>query len=455
MYRDYQRLPKDIYHLYHPCFSNIICPLGIKTVKEKCVRNKNSYFVASDRGPDRQAYSVRVSLPIRVRRWLSSTAISSRVDLRNMESTLIKFKNEGWFSQAVPGDIGEPQPLLLDGNLRVGAEGDLTLADLRALGFQAILVTVGAQGTKWVGLPGEKPCGGLSRQEPGLSLQQVPAFTQERFRLGKRCAIIGAGNVMLDIAYFMIHRSEGGRSYQRSCAAGPGEVNFHQGGNDTATSRNWIWKLLKPEMKRVLPVLQAINQDPEIGRHKMLDALPKRNPNPGDTRLRFRIPDLTRSNEPAKTAGFGRNSRSRIIFWLSITRSGKRAGTGHKRTLDVEAVIFAIGDKIDDSFGLPTASNAFAMNPSPRFPIDKTSYEAFDPDAEEPIQDVFVADGRAKPARVWWDTHEKMESMRPEPSGNICKPYSQPSQPGGGCRKNEKSQQAHHHKGKYKKTRGG
>jgi ferredoxin--NADP+ reductase len=68
----------------------------------------------------------------------------------------------------------------------------------------------------------------------------------------------------------------------------------------------------------------------------------------------------------------------------------KARGTGHKRTLDVEAVIFAIGDKIDDSFGLPTASNAFAMNPSPRFPIDGISYEAFDPDADEPIQDVFV-----------------------------------------------------------------
>src|SRR5215210_2065829 len=32
------------------------------------------------------------------------------------------------------------------GNVTVGAHGDLTLDDLRALGFQAILVTAGAQG---------------------------------------------------------------------------------------------------------------------------------------------------------------------------------------------------------------------------------------------------------------------------------------------------------------------
>ena len=42
------------------------------------------------------------------------------------------------------------------GNVTVGQDADLTLDDLRAFGFQAILVTVGAQGTKWLGLPGEE-----------------------------------------------------------------------------------------------------------------------------------------------------------------------------------------------------------------------------------------------------------------------------------------------------------
>jgi ferredoxin--NADP+ reductase len=38
------------------------------------------------------------------------------------------------------------------GNVIVGDEGDIRLQDLRALGFQALLVTVGAQGTKWLGI---------------------------------------------------------------------------------------------------------------------------------------------------------------------------------------------------------------------------------------------------------------------------------------------------------------
>ena len=41
------------------------------------------------------------------------------------------------------------------GNVMIGTEGDFSLDDLRAMGFQAILVTAGAQGTKWLGLPGE------------------------------------------------------------------------------------------------------------------------------------------------------------------------------------------------------------------------------------------------------------------------------------------------------------
>jgi len=41
------------------------------------------------------------------------------------------------------------------GNVNISREGPLSFEDLQAMGFDAILVTVGAQGTKWLGLPGE------------------------------------------------------------------------------------------------------------------------------------------------------------------------------------------------------------------------------------------------------------------------------------------------------------
>src|SRR5215831_13936575 len=41
------------------------------------------------------------------------------------------------------------------GHCSVGDKGDLTLADLYALGFNALICAAGAQGTKSLGLPGE------------------------------------------------------------------------------------------------------------------------------------------------------------------------------------------------------------------------------------------------------------------------------------------------------------
>ena len=64
-------------------------------------------------------------------------------------------------------------------NIKMGAQGDLTLDDLRALGFQAILVTVGAQSTKWLG-PGWR----LSFQACRFSIQQAPALRPAEIQFG-------------------------------------------------------------------------------------------------------------------------------------------------------------------------------------------------------------------------------------------------------------------------------
>jgi ferredoxin--NADP+ reductase len=57
----------------------------------------------------------------------------------------------------------------------------------------------------------------------------------------------------------------------------------------------------------------------------------------------------------------------------------------------VDSVIFCIGDRVDEEFGLPVRWNEFVKNPEPRFPIDGVSYEAYDPETEKPVEGVFVA----------------------------------------------------------------
>jgi ferredoxin/flavodoxin---NADP+ reductase len=272
------------------------------------------------------------------------------------------------------------------GNVKIGAQGDLTLGDLRALGFQAILVTVGAQGTKWLGLPGEHLEGVYHAKDVVYFYNKLPPFSQRKFHFGKRCAVVGAGNVMVDVTRYLIREVKADEVIA-VVRRGPNEVNFTKEEMKHIVS-NLDMPAFEAEMKRVLPSLQAINQDPELGRHKILDALPKADPKVGETRFRFEF-----LSSPLQMLGEdGRLTKLEIEDNTLVLKDGepKARGTGNKRTLDVETVIFAIGDKVDESFGLPSAANEFVKNPSPRFPVDGLSYEAFDPQAKEPIADVFV-----------------------------------------------------------------
>jgi ferredoxin--NADP+ reductase len=44
--------------------------------------------------------------------------------------------------------------------------------------------------------------------------------------------------------------------------------------------------------------------------------------------------------------------------------------------LDVDTVIFAIGDQVDATFGLPTEWGEFSKNKEPKFPVENVSYES-------------------------------------------------------------------------------
>jgi ferredoxin/flavodoxin---NADP+ reductase len=272
------------------------------------------------------------------------------------------------------------------GNVKIEMKGELTLDDLRALGFQAILVTAGAQGTKWLGLPGEDLKGVYHAKTIVYYYNKLPPYSLKKFRFGKRCAIIGAGNVMVDVARFLIRKVKVDEVIS-VVRRGPGEVNFTKEEMKHIVA-NLDQAAFEEEMKRVLPMLQTINQDPEIGRQKVLDALPKAEPKFGDTRFRFEF-----LSSPVQMLGEnGALTQLEVEDNILVLKDGepKSRGTGHKRMLDVETVVFAIGDKVEESFGLPVGSNEFIKNPAPRFPVDEHSYEAYDPNTKSLIPDVFV-----------------------------------------------------------------
>jgi ferredoxin--NADP+ reductase len=135
-------------------------------------------------------------------------------------------------------------------------------------------------------------------------------------------------------------------------------------------------------MARVLPALQAINQDPEVGRHKVLDSLAKADPKADSASFHF---DFLAS--PVGMIGEnGKLTHLEVEDNILAEKDGKTSakGAGRKRMIPLDTVIFAIGDQVDESFGLPTEWGEFVKTPRSRaYPVDGLSYES-------PIEGVFV-----------------------------------------------------------------
>ncbi len=265
------------------------------------------------------------------------------------------------------------------GNISIGANADLTLDDLRALGFDAILVTAGAQGTKWLGLPGEDLIGVYHAKDVVYHYNHLPPHSEQTFRFGKRCAVIGAGNVMLDITHFL-SRIQKVDEVTAIVRRGPAEVKFEKKEMEYVID-SLDQAALDEEIQRVTPTMEAVRQDPALARASILEALPKALPKSSDTRFKFIF-----LASPVQMIGEnGLLTQVEIEENILVEKDGemKAKGTGIKRRLDVETVVFAIGDKVDESFGLPTEWNEFVKNPNPRFPVDGHSYES-------PFEDVFV-----------------------------------------------------------------
>jgi ferredoxin--NADP+ reductase len=272
------------------------------------------------------------------------------------------------------------------GNLSIGAQGDLSLEELRKLGFQAILVTAGAQGTKWLGLPGEDLEGVYHAKDVVYFYNKLPPNSQKHYRFGARCAIVGAGNVMVDIARYLIRQARV-EEVIAVVRRGPAEVKFDKKEMEYVIA-NLDQDALDKEIARVRPLMEAVDQDPEAARASILEALPKAYEKVSDTRFRFEF-----LSSPVQMRGEnGLLTHLEIEDTTLILKDGdtKARGTGNKRLLEVETVIFAIGDKVDETFGLPIEWNEFVKNPEPKYPIEGLSYEAFDPQTGKSIEGVFV-----------------------------------------------------------------
>src|SRR5262245_3377330 len=171
------------------------------------------------------------------------------------------------------------------GHVSVGSAGDVTLDELFAAGFQAILVTVGAQGTKWLGLPGEDLRGVYHAKDLVYHYNHLPPFSERPFEIGRRAVIVGVGNVMLDIAHYLIHELKVDEVVAVA-RRGPVEVKFDKAEMEYVAA-NLDVAALDAELERCRPIMEAVGQDVAHARAYILAAQASAVPAVADTRFRL------------------------------------------------------------------------------------------------------------------------------------------------------------------------
>lgn len=274
------------------------------------------------------------------------------------------------------------------GNVTIGEKGDFSLNHLLQMGFQAILVASGAQGTKWLGLEGEGLTGVYHAKDLVYHYNKLPPFSSRPFLIGRKVAIIGVGNVMMDITRYLISL----KTVDEVTAVarrGPAEVKFDKKELETVIAHLDV-AAFEREVDRVAHIMCGLGQDPEQAKDFVRSAVPKGTPTDSPTVFKLHFlasPTRILDNGKGRVGGLEVEENTLVLKDGEV----KARGLGTRHILDVDTVIFAIGDRVDETLGLPVHWDAYDKNPSPRYPVEGESYEAFDSERNQPIEGIFVA----------------------------------------------------------------
>jgi ferredoxin/flavodoxin---NADP+ reductase len=277
------------------------------------------------------------------------------------------------------------------GHVPVSGQAVISIADLQQFGPSAIVFAVGAQGTKKLGLSGEEVTGVYAAKDFVYSYNLLPPFTSRDFSTGKRVAIIGMGNVMVDIARWLLIDSPVKTAEEVVVVArrGPFEAKFDKKEFDYIEEfldRN----AFDEELRRIQPQLSSIGQD--IG--KLAEetfpvlATPAADHPEGKARLRFRF---LCSPQAIHADSAGRIDRLTVVENVLLERDGSIAckATEKSADLDVDTMIFAIGDVADPAVGLPYSRDSYVINPDQIDP-KRAAYELFDPQSGKVLEGMYA-----------------------------------------------------------------
>jgi ferredoxin/flavodoxin---NADP+ reductase len=291
-----------------------------------------------------------------------------------------KYKMKGGLRRQFQKILGDPRVTYL-GHVTVAERGDLTVPELTAAGFDAIVYAIGAQGTKYLGIEGERLPGAYHAKDLVYHYNRLPPFSERSFPIGRRVAIVGVGNVMVDIANYCVHFCECDQVVAVA-RRGPFEKAYDDRefeDVEDALDRAWY----REEIERIRPRLEAAGQNAD----ELLTALGARpEPSPrARTRLGFRFLASPRGvlAESGRVVGLE-------VEETRLERKGERVaavGTGQTSVVPCDTVVFAVGDRVDEHVGLPYKDGLYLTVPGED---PAAAYQVLDPVGGKAQPGVFV-----------------------------------------------------------------
>jgi len=280
--------------------------------------------------------------------------------------------------------LADPRVFYL-GHVTVGKNQSVTLDELESMGFGAIVVTAGAQGTKKLGIEGEESLGVYHAKDVVYHYNSLPPFSEQIFEIGRRVAIIGMGNVMVDIANWLLNLK---KIDQVVVVARRGPLEKAYDDSEFKYVEQYLDNAdMKKEIERVAPQLAAVGQN--VG--EIMQKFVRQGEPAEGRRLTFRYlcsPTKVIANDQGRVAALEAEENQMVI------QDGKTVakGTGKKRRIDVDCVIYAIGDQVDAAIGLPFSRGAFITSPEKLAgDPNPAAYQPYDPLTQKVLDGIFVA----------------------------------------------------------------
>ena len=275
------------------------------------------------------------------------------------------------------------------GNVSIGNGKDLTVEEVRNLGASAVVFSIGAQGTKAIGVEGDSAKGVFHAKDVVYHFNRLPGFGDRQFDMGKHVAVIGAGDVMVDVSHWLIRY----KKVERVTAIvrrGPVERKYNPK-EIRAVCSNMDLDGITKEFDRIKDRLAAVGQKADEVLKGLTDEFTKCEQTASDTKMGFKF-----LASPKRILVDG-NNRVRGLEMEDNKLDPKGEDTvavGLKQYYEFpcDAVVFAVGDKVDETVGLPYKSGMFITNPNKTGnDPDDALFQAYDETTGKVVDGVFLA----------------------------------------------------------------